>query len=167
MTYARCGLFASTCLTGIGNLPRYALVMVAHVHDMAAARPSPHNPPDSVVAAGGTSPAGACRARGRNSYGGCPHKPLPNADWGGGVLEIRHILGSNRGPGASGERLDLRFILSVGCVFNILGSSLTVSLPVRAPRGPKTASMLASRVDAVWKGHKYAKGYKFTHFGSS
>ena len=39
MTHAGCGLFAGVCLTGIGTLPHYAPVMVAHIQDVAVARP--------------------------------------------------------------------------------------------------------------------------------
>ena len=124
MTSAGCGLLARTCLLGTGALPRCAHVVVGFDPSdcLAAARPIAdrtgsrqvlfrcrktrlhdsirNDPPDGVVAADGTSPAGACRARWRNSRSGCPHKPRPIADWGaGGLLGLGHFgLKPDRSP---------------------------------------------------------------------
>ena len=57
--------------------------------------------------------------------GKCPHKPLPNADWDGGFFWVG-LFWAQTEVVRWRKRLGLRFIFSVGCVFTILGSSLTV-----------------------------------------
>ena len=98
MTHAGCGLFASVCLTGIGILPRYAPVMVAHIHDMAAARPLPTTRLTALSPRADRIHTGAGRTRGRNSYGGkVPTQTPPQCRLGWGGLLGQAILGSSRG----------------------------------------------------------------------
>ena len=82
----------------------------------------------------------------------------------GGAFWYRHIWAQTV---VLVRALRPRFFLSVGCVFIILGSSLTVSLSDASVTGHKTASVFAFRVDAARKWHIDAKGYKVNHFGSS
>ena len=68
----------------------------------------------------------------------------------------------------SRKRQGLRFILTVGCVFAILGSSLTVVISTQVVERALSRDSIANpKWRAEWKGHMYAKGYQNTHFGSS
>jgi len=75
--------------------------------------------PDSIVAAGGPQ-----ATRMRAAHGGviptAEPTPLPNADWGGGVLLIRPFW-AQTDVVRRRKRLDLRFILSAGYVFTHFG----------------------------------------------
>ena len=95
----------------------------------------------------------------------CPNKPFPNADWDAGGLLRQAILGSNLRDPMVRDTADPGFFYSEGCVFTILGSSLTVVLMTQDVMGAHTVSSATQVV--AGNGHNFAEGYQNTHFGSS
>ena len=190
MTSARCGLLASMCLSGIGALPRCACVVVGLVPDdsLAAARPIAdrtgsrqdlfrcrksrlcdpirHDAP-SVVAESSPNQGAASQllvrsgARGRNACGGRPHKPLPNADWGGGVLWVRPFWAQIEVVMTQASRPTVHPLR--GLRLHHFGLKPDRSLGGASTTGPKTASMFASQVEAAWKGAHRQEGLR-VHF---
>ena len=99
--------------------------------------------------------------------GTCPHKPLPNADCDGGVFWV-WLFWAQTEVVRRRKHLGLRFIFSVGCVFTILGSSLTEVLVMQVITGTQNGfPWWHPKWHADWNGHNFAEGYLYTDFGSS